>query len=219
MEWIRVLWTQFLDPTCKAKWLKYLHDNCIILQSTHPTELPADSWTTWRCRSRSSHIRWTNQKFRRFLSFFSIASWFFFALIDATSHWIMNGSWQSNMKMRHSARHLAYSILNVAFCIVWLCRYDDGSGILWKILAYETFVILFYMNWLEEPILLNYLGTYMYSLLLSERLRKFRVGLTCLSVTFRTRKNNKIQILSHRKIAPPTWVFPWHSTKLECLLE
>jgi len=24
MEWIWVLWTQLLDPTCKAKWLKYL---------------------------------------------------------------------------------------------------------------------------------------------------------------------------------------------------
>jgi len=24
MEWIWVVWTQLLDPTCKAKWLKYL---------------------------------------------------------------------------------------------------------------------------------------------------------------------------------------------------
>jgi len=28
MEWIRVLWTQLLDPTCRAKWLKYLTWYC-----------------------------------------------------------------------------------------------------------------------------------------------------------------------------------------------
>ncbi len=39
MEWIRVLWTQLLDPTCGAKCSNILHDSSIHTEDYSETEL------------------------------------------------------------------------------------------------------------------------------------------------------------------------------------